>query len=37
MDILDLIFVSLRYTPLGLMGISLLLLLRIQLKELRRS
>jgi hypothetical protein len=37
MDTLDLILLTLRYTPLGLMGISLLLLIRIQLKEFRRS
>lgn len=37
MDTLDLILLSLRYAPLCLMGVSLLLLLRIQWKELRRS
>lgn len=37
MDSLDLLLHSLRYTPLCLMGIGVAILLRIQIKELKKS
>ena len=37
MDIIDLILHSLRYTPLCLMGIGVIMLLWIQVKELKKS
>lgn len=37
MDSLDLLLHSLRYAPLCLMGIGVLLLLWIQVKELKKS
>lgn len=37
MDTIDLFLTSLRYTPIALMCVGLLMLLRIQLKEMRRS
>ena len=36
MDTLDLILTALRYSPIALMGLSVIVLLHLQLKELRR-
>jgi hypothetical protein len=37
MDTLDLILKSLRYAPLCLMGVGIMMLLWLQLKELKKS
>lgn len=36
MDTLDLVLTALRYSPIALMALSLVVLLHLQLKELRR-
>lgn len=36
MDTLDLVLTALRYSPIALMALSLIVLLHLQVKELRR-